>query len=410
MKLLNGIARFWAVFSMSLIITGLAFAGRDGSGVYTAPSNSFNPAVTGATIDPTDWNAILDDLESALTDSMTGPASSTDDGIVIFDGTNGRAVKDSGLTASGADTSFVTGTAGTSGDLVTWNGDGDIVDGPTPPVGTIVGTSDTQTLTNKTFDAANNTLSLTADSVDAITEIASAIKSGADGTIITGTAGTDGNLAQWNSDGDIVDGPDVLDEDDFSSNSASAVPTQQSTKAYIDGSVIGQQAIYIPAKALTSRTTSGCEALSSETTTNDIMLDTCNFDDTTDEFAQFSLQMPKSWNGGTLIFQFVWEASDVSGDKSVIWGAQAVCIANNGASDAALGTAQTVTDANGGTANDVMISDETSAVTPAGSPAGEQWCVLQVYRDANAAGDNLTGDAFLMGVKVHYTTTAATED
>ena len=61
--------------------------------------------------------------------------------------------------------------------------------------------------------------------------------SGADLTIVTGTAGTNGNLAQWNADGDVVDGPDVLDEDNMASDSASAVPTQQSVKAYVDNSL-----------------------------------------------------------------------------------------------------------------------------------------------------------------------------
>lgn len=44
---------------------------RDASGTYTAPSNSFNPAVEGATIDEGDWNTTLDDLEAALTDSLS---------------------------------------------------------------------------------------------------------------------------------------------------------------------------------------------------------------------------------------------------------------------------------------------------------------------------------------------------
>lgn len=38
-----------------------------------------------------------------------------------------------------------------------------------------------------------------------ITDIDATDLSGADGTIITGTAGTTGNLAQWNADGDLVD-------------------------------------------------------------------------------------------------------------------------------------------------------------------------------------------------------------
>lgn len=48
--------------------------------------------------------------------------------------------------------------------------------------------------------------------VDAISEIDASIKSGADGTLITGTAGTSGNLVEWNADGDAVDsGHDAQD-------------------------------------------------------------------------------------------------------------------------------------------------------------------------------------------------------
>lgn len=52
---------------------------------------------------------------------------------------------------SGSDTTLITGTKGTDGDLAQWNSDGDLVDSKTPPTGDIVGTTDTQTLTNKTL-------------------------------------------------------------------------------------------------------------------------------------------------------------------------------------------------------------------------------------------------------------------
>lgn len=84
----------------------------------------------------------------------------------------------------------------------------------------------TWTLTNY------NTLTATAAELNLLDGLTAV--SGADLTIITGTAGTNGNLVQWNADGDVVDGPDVLDEDDMASDSAAAVPTQQSVKAYVD--------------------------------------------------------------------------------------------------------------------------------------------------------------------------------
>jgi hypothetical protein len=70
--------------------------------------------------------------------------------------------------------------------------------------------------------------------IDDIDRVAEALRSGSDEIFVTGTAGTDGNLAQWNADGDLVDGPDVLDEDNMASDSATAVATQQSIKAYAD--------------------------------------------------------------------------------------------------------------------------------------------------------------------------------
>jgi len=44
-----------------------------------------------------------------------------------------------------------------------------------------------------------------ADSIDAITEIAAALKSGSDTTLITGTKAANGQLAMFNADGDLVD-------------------------------------------------------------------------------------------------------------------------------------------------------------------------------------------------------------
>lgn len=118
---------------------------------------------------------------------------------------------DSGL-KSGADASLITGTAGTNGNCSEWNADGDLVDSGAACAGSesdpIFGAMDTLGELNTQVsasiaDGAHTTVG--ADHIDTITEIAAALKAGADGTLLTGTAGTNGNCSEWNADGDLVD-------------------------------------------------------------------------------------------------------------------------------------------------------------------------------------------------------------
>lgn len=68
-------------------------------------------------------------------------------------------------------------------------------------------------------------------------KIADAAMSGNDATLITGTAGASGKLAAWNADGDLIEGPGILDEDALTTDSATQPPSQQSVKAYVDARV-----------------------------------------------------------------------------------------------------------------------------------------------------------------------------
>ena len=102
---------------------------------------------------------------------------------------------------TGADTKVVTGTEGTNGNLIQWNTDGDAVDASLAVADVVTGSS-TDTFTNKTFDANGTGNSLS--NVETA-DIASGSKSGSDTTLVTGTAGTNGNLVSWNADGDAVD-------------------------------------------------------------------------------------------------------------------------------------------------------------------------------------------------------------
>lgn len=168
----------------------------------------------------------------------------------------------------------------------------------------------------------------------------------------------------------------------------------------------GLTTLWIPANAMIPRTTTGAAFGTTETTTNKVMRRTLDFDASTDEHAQFTVAMPKSWDEGTITAQFVWTAGSGSGD--VIWGLQGLALSNDDALDAAFGTAQTVTDTLL-TAGDVHFTSATSAVTIAGTPAENDLVVFQAYRDANAGGDTLAVDAQLIGVKLFYTTDAAND-
>ena len=59
---------------------------------------------------------------------VSGPASSTDENIALFDSTSGKLIKDGGISLSGSDATAITGTAGTSGNLGEFNADGDLID------------------------------------------------------------------------------------------------------------------------------------------------------------------------------------------------------------------------------------------------------------------------------------------
>jgi len=67
---------------------------------------------------------------------------------------------------------------------------------------TLMGADTSDTMTNKTFDANGTGNSLS--NVETA-DIAAGSKSGLDSTLVTGTSGTNGNLVQWNNDGDAVD-------------------------------------------------------------------------------------------------------------------------------------------------------------------------------------------------------------
>jgi len=149
--------------------------------------------------------------------------------------------------------------------------------------------------------------------------------------------------------------------------------------------------------------TSGC-GLSAQLAlaTNKNVLDYLPFDASTIEYAYVDVPMPADYTGGTVLAKFYWTHPTTSTNFKVSWGLQGVAFGDDDALDAAFGTAQYANDT-GGTTNDLYISDMTSAITIAGSPAAGKLVNWRVLRKADdATNDTLAVDAYLIGVMIFY--------
>jgi len=171
--------------------------------------------------------------------------------------------------------------------------------------------------------------------------------------------------------------------------------------------VAGKETIWVPAVAMYPNTTSGCADLAQVELGNGPELKTLDFDKDSDEFAQFAVAFPKSWNEGTITFQAYFTA-DSTNTGTVSWALSGVAFADNDSINTAFGTAVAPTaKAHSGTANDLDVTAESGAVTIAGSPSTDEEVFFQIQRDVSE--DSLTADAKLLGIKLFFTTDAAND-
>jgi len=171
----------------------------------------------------------------------------------------------------------------------------------------------------------------------------------------------------------------------------------------------GTDTIWVPAGAMRPTVSNGCAPITEvETTSGRPDMQVLDFDDGSDEHAQFSIAFPKSWNEGTITFQVYWTTTATDTD-GVAWGLQGVAVSDNDTIDVAYGTAVVVTDDALGAAEDQCVTAESSAVTIAGTPAVGDICYFRIFRDVSDANDDMTEDARLIGVKIFFTTDATND-
>ncbi len=278
---------------------------------------------------------------------------------------------------------FATADDGTNPKILTLafgSGDGDV---------TLTGT---QTLTNKTLTSpaigtkisdtnGNELINLTATS-SAVNEFTIANAATSDGPILSATGET--NV-------------------DININPKGSGTLKSGTAAV---KIAGKETIWVPTSAMYPNTTSGAEAAQVELS-NGPELKVLDFDKSSDEFAQFAVAFPKSWNAGTVTFQAFFTATSTD-TGTTAWGLSAVALADNGDLNTAFGTQVVATaKAHSGTSNDLDVANESGAVTIAGSPGDNEYVFFQVSRDVSA--DDLDADARLLGIKLFFTTDLAND-
>ena len=178
------------------------------------------------------------------------------------------------------------------------------------------------------------------------------------------------------------------------------------TWAAASSGTAGKHAIYVAAGSMSPSVSGGCAALAGvASASNQPDIRTLDFDTTTEEYAQFGVVMPKSWNEGTVTFAAHWSHAATTTNFGVAWKVQAVAVSDDDAIAVSYGTAVAVTDT-GGTTNDLYTTSESSAITVAGSPAAGDMVFFRVYREPSNGSDTMAIDARLHGITLFITTDA----
>ena len=181
--------------------------------------------------------------------------------------------------------------------------------------------------------------------------------------------------------------------------------TVQGVIDLVHGATAGVQTIWVPAAAMRPTDDAGCDAITSAPTQagrpDMVVLD---FDNGSDEHAQFHVAFPKSWNEGVIKYQVFW-CSTAADTDPVHWGLKGVSVPDNSTIDVAYGTHINVADANQGAAEEMLVSPLSADLTIAGA-AVDTVTFFDVFRDISEETSGAAEDARLIGVKLFFTTNA----
>ena len=291
---------------------------------------------------------------------------------------------DAALGYTSAEGIIVTGQGSTSDVTIKNDADGTVLTIPT-------GTTNVDVVGDFTAGTLN------ADGDTAAGDTAAIGYTAAEGLILTGQGSTNDVTIKNDADADVIE-----------------IPTG-TTNVTIAGTldvggakakVAGLETIYVPAAGMYPETTNGSSGLAQVELSNGPELKCLDFAAAADDFAQFQVIFPKSWNEGTVTFQAFFTVTGTN-TGTVAWGLAGRSFADSADINTAFGTQVVATaKAHSGTSNDLDVAAVSGAVTIAGA-AADTLTIFQIARDVSA--DSQSGAARLLGIKLFFTTDAAND-
>ena len=277
-----------------------------------------------------------------------------------------------------------------------------------PSSGTLTATAFAGNLTgNVTGNASGTAATVTSGTQANITTLANLTTSGAlnAGSITSGFGTIDTGSSAISTTGAVRTGDINLGHASDTTLARSA-----SGEVTIEGSLIkkaGTENMWVPATAMTPRDNAGCASITTVAagTNGHPDFHVLDFDKDSTEFAQFSVAMPKSWDGADIYAYYYWIGH--TDTNEVRWDIQVLSINNNEELAQGYATAVGVTDTSLNDATRIAISPKTGAIACSG--ADNDLLCFQVSRDHDHADDDMAGDARLWGILFEYTTSASTD-
>lgn len=169
----------------------------------------------------------------------------------------------------------------------------------------------------------------------------------------------------------------------------------------------GKQTVWVPATAMVKNNAAAGPAVGQFINVSTVF-NYLAFDAAADEDAHFTVAMPKNWDEGSVSYQVYWLHPATATNFTVVWSAFVISYSNDesiaGTPYDGLGNEVDV----GGTTSDLYISNGSTPVAVTGAAEGDSLHFI-IRRSGTNGSDTMTVDAYLIGVKIHYTTNAFTD-